>query len=160
MKPKLSLFFAPIVLAALITGAARSTTSDRVPAAAGIVSARIDYYFVGDREQVDSEGRRLVFEATVEGDVSGTMNWWFVDPAPAPRVDYEGGYTDYYEARWEIRSNESLLLAGESVGKTFVLDGEEGIWDGHGVVTEAYGAFDDLVDPPATMSGTAVIVIH
>jgi hypothetical protein len=174
MKPKLALFLAPILLAALITGAARSTVSDAPVADEGVVSARIDYHFAGDRGEVDSEGRRLVFEATVQGDIAGTMTWWFVDPAPAPRIDYEGGYTDYYEARWEIRADESLLLAGESVGKTFVLDGEEGIWDGHGTVTEGYGAFEDLVgrhyyetgpvvegsDPPATMFGTAVIVIH
>jgi hypothetical protein len=173
MKSRLALFLAPVLVAALMAGATRSTSPQAV-AGEGVVSARIDYYFVGDREQVDAEGRRLVFEASVEGDVSGTMTWWFVDPAPAPRVDYEGGYTDYYEARWEIRSNGSLLLAGESVGKTFALEGEEGIWDGHGVVTEGYGSFDHLVgrhyyetgpvvegsDPPATMSGTAVIVIH
>lgn len=174
MKPKLTLFLALIVLAALATGSARSTMSDDVAAAEGVISARIDYRFVGDRGEVDSAGRRLVFEATVEGDITGTMTWWFVDPAPAPRIDYEGGYTDYYEARWEIRSGDSLLLAGESVGKTFFLEGEEGIWDGHGTVTEGHGAFEDVVgrhyyetgpvvegsDPPATMFGTAIIVIH
>jgi hypothetical protein len=172
MKPKLALVLAPVLLAALITGATRSSSSQAV--AEGVLSARADYHFVGDRGQVDAEGRRLVFEASVEGDISGTMAWWFVDPAPAARVEYEGGYTDFYEARWEIRLNGSLLLAGESVGKTFVLDGEEGMWDGHGVVTEGHGSFDHLVgrhyyetgpviegsDPPATMSGTAVIVIH
>lgn len=178
MKQKLGLFLASILLAAVVTGAARFGAPERSPEAAsaerGIVSAHVDYRFVGDRGEVDAEGRRLVFEATVEGDVTGVMRWWFGESAPAPRMDYDGGFTDYYEARWELRDGGELVLAGESAGKTFYLDGEAGIWDGHGVVTEGYGPHAELVgrhyyetgpvvdgpNPPVTMHGTAMIVIH
>lgn len=174
MKQRLALFLASVLVVVSVTVAARSNDAGGTAPGPAVVAAHAEYRFVGDRGEVDADGRRLVFEATVAGDVSGVMKWWFVDPAPAPRAEYEGGYTEYYRARWEIREGGDLLLAGESAGKTFYLEGEQGIWDGHGVVTEAHGDYEGLTgrhyyetgpvvdgeDPPTTMHGTAMIVIH
>ncbi|MEJ2580704.1 MAG: hypothetical protein P8127_03540 [Acidobacteriota bacterium] len=135
---------------------------------------QIDYRFVGHLEQLDDAGRLLVWEAKIEGDLAGRMKWWFVDPGPAPEVSFTGGQTAFYAARWEIWNREELLLAGESTGKTVFREGEDGIWDGHGVVTEANGPHSDLVgrkiyesgpviigpDPPVSFSGTGIFSIH
>ncbi len=73
------------------------------------------------------------------------MKWWF-GPSPVPGgVHYVGGRVGYYAGRWEIWDGETLLLAGESAGKTVTDDAaRDGMWDGHGVVTEASEGFNRL----------------
>jgi hypothetical protein len=67
-----------------------------------------------------------------------------------------------------------LLLAGETAGKTDFRNGADGIWDGHGRVTEAYEKFQSLKghavyetgsvivgsDPPKSFSGTGMFQIY
>ncbi len=132
------------------------------------------YQFAGHLEKIDEQGRLLVWEATIEGDVSGEMKWWFVQPAPVTSAPYAGGRVDYYVARWELRVAEELVLAGKSAGKTVWADGADGIWDGHGVVTEARGDFSMLKghktyetgpvlkgsNPPISFSGTGLFSIY
>lgn len=105
--------------------------------------SQIDYWFTGHLGIVDDEGRTLVWEGTIEGDVTGTMKWWF-GPKPAPNVVYLGGKVGYYTGRWEIWDGDTLLLAGESAGKTVTPEGANGMWDGHGVATEASVRFNAL----------------
>jgi hypothetical protein len=109
------------------------------------LTGRIDYQHVGHRGETDDQGRRLIWEGTIEGDLTGTMKWWFDASPPAPNTAYNGGRVAYYAGRWEIWDvHGTLLLAGESAGKTVLPKGEDGIWDGHGVVTEASGHFNAL----------------
>ena len=138
------------------------------------LSGQIDYWYVGHLGQTDDEGRRLTWEATIEGDVTGKMKWWFVTPAPVPGITYTGGRISFYTARWEIWVDEELRLAGETSGKTDTRDGGDGVWDGHGRVTEASGKFKSLKghevyetgpviqgsNPPRSYSGTGIFVIY
>jgi hypothetical protein len=104
----------------------------------------IDYVFVGHLGIFDAEGRLFVWEGTIEGDISGTLKWWFVLGGGPPNMP-DDAHVGTYEARWEIWDGAGvvLLLAGESSGVTAKPPGKDGIWTGHGQVTEAYGAFAD-----------------
>ena len=135
--------------------------------------SRIDYHFVAHLEQTDAAGRTLVWEATADGELSGTMKWWFEAPGPAPESTFNGGRVTYYAARWEFWQDGELAIAGESTGKTDFRDGADGMWDGHGRVTEANGDYADLAgrrvyesgpvllgdEPPVTFTGSGVFVI-
>lgn len=134
----------------------------------------ISYSFVGHLGVTDDAGRSLVWEATIAGDISGTMKWWFVNPPPVTPIEHAGGKTSFYAARWEVWKDEVLLLAGESAGKTVFPDGADGVWDGHGRVTQAGGELSGLIgrsvyetgpvilgdDPPRTMSGTGLFLVY
>ena len=138
------------------------------------LTGEIKYRFVGHLEQVDEKGRLLVWEAEVDGDIQGTMKWWFVNPPPVSETIYAGGRLSFYAARWELWYENELQLAGVSAGKTDFRDGADGIWDGHGRVTDARGKYELLKgrsiyesgpvilgsEPPATLTGTGVFLIY
>ena len=138
------------------------------------LTGEINYWFVGHLEQIDEEGRVLVWQAEVAGDIQGTMKWWFVNPPPRKEVRYLGGRLTFYAARWELWDGEKLLLAGVSAGKTDFRDGGDGIWDGHGRVTESSGKYQELrgrsvyetgpvilgSDPPETFTGSGLFLIY
>ena len=135
------------------------------------LTSKIDNLYIGDQGQTDDEGRLLVWEATLEGNITGTMKWWFESPPPAPEIEYEGGKIAYYSARWEIWDGGKLILAGESAGKTIIPDKADGIWDGHGVVLEASKEFIALkgrhvyetgpvIWEPSPWSGTGLFVLY
>jgi hypothetical protein len=146
---------------------------DSVPSSEQL-TGKIDYQYVGHLRQKDDAGRVLVWEATIEGDVTGNMKWWFVIPSPVSPVKHEGGLTTFYLARWELWVDGELLLAGESAGKTVYPNGADGIWDGHGRVTEGAGKYSALVgravyetgpvflgqEPPKTYAGTGMFRIY
>ena len=83
----------------------------------GPLTSEINYWFVGHEGHWDDEGRLLVWEATIEGDITGEMKWWFVIPSPVSGSVFVGGEVAFYSARWEIWDGKKLLLAGESAGK-------------------------------------------
>ena len=138
------------------------------------LASEVVYQFVGHLEEVDDQGRLLVWQATIKGDVTGELKWWFVQPSPVSSTPYAGGRVNYYAARWEIRVDGELVLAGESAGKTVWPDGADGMWDGHGIVMEARGHFGPLKGhntyetgpvikgskPPVSFSGTGMFVIY
>jgi hypothetical protein len=117
----------------------------------------IDYVFVGHREEFDREGRLLVWVATVEGAFSGRMKWWSTADPPAPVYEQAGAVIAFYSARWEISSDDRSLLAGESAGKTVFPQGADGIWDGHGVVTEAQADLEALIDRRIHETGSVIV---
>ena len=140
----------------------------------GVLVGQIEYSFVGHLGQTDSEGRLLVWEATIEGGVTGKMKWWFVNPPSIAEVTLANGRVSFYTARWEVWADGELLLAGESAGKTVFSDDADGIWDGHGRVTEGPGRFGDVIgrriyetgpvilgsDPPRSLKGTGAFVVY
>jgi hypothetical protein len=140
----------------------------------GLLIGEIEYWFVGHLGQTDGAGNLLVWEGTIGGMVTGDMKWWFVNPPPVPEAATAGGHVSFYVARWELWVDGDLLLAGESAGKTVFPDGADGIWDGHGRVTEAAGRFADLAghriyesgpvlrgsDPPRSFKGTGAFVVY
>ena len=108
----------------------------------------IDYVFVGHLGTVDGEGRLLVWDGTISGDIEGKIKYWFY-PAPIMPVT---AHVSFYEARWEIfDGDDNLLLAGESAGTTALNlveprpDGKDGIWRGNGIVTEASEEYMDWI---------------
>ena len=135
---------------------------------------RIEYRFVGHLQQTDASNRVLAWEAIAEGDLNGTMKWWFVVPPPVDEVAYSDGRVTFYRARWELWADGELLLAGHSAGKTDFRGGADGLWDGHGRVTEAAGQYRHLLghdiyetgpvlqgaEPPASYTGTGMFLVY
>lgn len=162
---------APVVLMLSMTLVPAMTFAGDVGAPGGLLNGALDLTYVGHLEKKDGDGRLLVWEGSVGGDFAGTIRWWFADQASTKFV---GGQVFYYRARWEIRVGEELVLAGDSAGKTVTLDGLDGMWDGHGVVTEAYGIFAQFKgykvyetgpviqgsNPPASFTGTGMFQIY
>ncbi len=134
----------------------------------------LDLTYVGHLRKTDHDGRILVWDGSIGGDFGGKINWWFIDPPPATSPAYNHGEVAYYKARWEIRVGDKLILAGESAGKTVTPDQSDGIWDGHGIVTEANGEFAQFKgyrvyetgpviygsDPPVSLTGTGMFQIY
>ena len=164
-----------LLLATLMLFAAGVTAQESdVSVPNGLSANQIDYWFVGHLGIFDDEGRLLVWEGTIEGDISADTKWWFVLPAPVPAGTHNGGTTNYYQARWEILQDNRIILAGDSAGKTLFPSGEDGMWDGHGVVTDAKGRFSPLKGrrtyesgpvlvgdtPPLTFEGTGIFTIY
>jgi hypothetical protein len=139
-----------------------------------VLVGQVEYWFVGHLGQMDDKGRLLVWEATIEGELAGKMKWWFVNPPVIAEVAMAHGRVSFYTARWEVWTDGELLLAGESAGKTVFSDDADGIWDGHGRVTEAVGRFSDLIgrqiyetgpvilgsDPPKSFKGSGAFVVY
>ena len=101
----------------------------------------IDYDFFGGEGEFDEEGRLLVWVGEIHGDIEGVILWWF---------DLTGsrdtGVVKHYVAKWKIYDLEDeLLLVGDSTGTTATPPGKDGIWRGNGIVTEAYGEFEDWI---------------
>jgi hypothetical protein len=132
-----------LVLAVTLAGAPAGLAQEN-NLTAPLLTSRIDYEYAGHLNEYDAAGRKLAWVATISGDLNGTMKWWFSIPPPAPKVVYTGGQVGYYAARWEIWSGGVLLLAGESTGKTVTPTGQDGMWDGGGVVIEANGRHNVL----------------
>ena len=161
-----------LVLSMTLVGAIAFADDAAVPSAR--LTGALDLTYVGHLEQMDDDGRLLVWEGSVGGDFAGEIKWWFVYPSPVSSSTYMGGEVVFYVARWEIRVGEELVLAGESAGKTVTPDHSDGMWDGHGVVTEAYGEFTPLKgrkvyetgpvilgsNPPISLSGTGMFQIY
>ncbi len=156
------------------TGCAAEPVDSPNSAQAGPLFNQIEYRFAGDRDEVDSAGWRLLWVATIDGDLSGEARWWFEEPNPIADVALGQGSIAYYEARWEIHIDDEVVLAGRSGGKTVTVTGGDGIWDGHGVVTEASTPYQAYVgrrtyetgpvilgdDPPSTSWGRGLFTIH
>ena len=161
-----------LVLSMTLAGPTAFADDRAVPT--GRLTSEIDYWFVGHLGQWDDEGRLLIWEGIIEGDFTGEMKWWFVMPSPVFGSTYIGGRVAFYAARWEIWAGGELLLAGDSAGKTVFPDAADGMWDGHGVVTEASGKFNALkgrkvyetgpvilgTTPPLSYSGTGMFLIY
>lgn len=157
------------VLAISITLAGSMAFAADNLAHSGQVTSQIDYRFVGHLGQFDDQGRQLVWVGAIKGGLTGEMKWWFVMPPPV-----SGSQFSFYSARWEIRDGEVLLLAGDSAGKTVFPSGADGIWDGHGVVTEAGEGLKPLKghkvyetgpvvlgeNPPVTYHGTGMFLVY
>jgi hypothetical protein len=123
----------------------------------GPLAVQIEYRSVGHLEERDGDGWLLAWKADVSGDLEGEMWWWFPATPPAPESKYAGGEVGYYLARWEFWNGDELILAGESAGKTVISDGEDGIWDGHGIVLKASGELSALKGRKIYETGTVIM---
>ena len=108
------------------------------------LSSQIEYRFVRARASLRDGGWLLARVDPIQGDLEGEVRWWFEEPNPVPDLATDGGSFAYYEAKWEVRMEGAAVLSGRSAGKVVTRSGEDGVWDGHGVVTgasPAYGAW-------------------
>jgi len=123
-----------IVLGSVLAGDA---TIKPLPA----LRCTITYNFVGHLGTIDDEGRLLAWDGEIHGDIEGVIKWWF-DLAHKRDI----GQVSHYAARWEIYDlADNLLLAGDSAGTTAKPPGEDGIWRGKGIVTEASAEFEGWI---------------
>lgn len=174
MKIKSVSVLASLLLVLSMTLAGATAFADKGPVPNGRLASQIDYWFVGHLGQMDYEGRLLVWDGIIQGSFTGEVKWWFVIPGPVARTAFDAGEVAFYAARWEIRVAGELALAGESAGKTVFPTLADGIWDGHGVVTEAKGSFSPLKGrkmyetgtvllgstPPVTFTGTGMFSVY
>jgi hypothetical protein len=99
-----------------------------------------EYIFVGSGPP-DAEGRTLVWEGPISGDIEGVIQWW-IDMDAITRT----GGVSHYDDRWVILDEDNeLLLAGEESGSTTARDGKDSIWRTNGVVTDASDQFEGWI---------------
>jgi len=131
----------PVLTLALLLVLGTVLADDVAPKPAPSLKCTITYNFVGHLGTFDAEGRLLVWDGEIHGDIEGRILWWFVLDGGPPMPDT--AHVSFYEARWEILDGDDLLLAGDSSGTTARPPEKDGIWRGNGIVTEAYGEFAD-----------------
>ena len=157
MKIKAVSVLTSLLLVLSMTLAGTTAFADDRAVPNGRFASQIDYSYVANLGITDTEGRLLVWKATITGDFTGDMKWWF-EESPVEDGVFDAGFVAFYAARWEIWSagEGELLLAGESAGKTVFPFTGDGIWDGHGVVTEAKGRFNRLKGRKTYETGTVI----
>lgn len=115
--------------------------ADAATTAPSALECTIGVDFVGHLGTTDDEGRLLAYDGEIHGDIEGRILWW-LDLA----YSHDIGQISYYAARWEIYdSTDNLILAGDDAGTTAKPPGEDGIWRGKGIVTEASAGFEDWI---------------
>jgi hypothetical protein len=133
-----------------------TTLADDHAEVSGPLTLQIEYWAVYEAQERDDEGWLLAWKAKASGDLTGEMRWWFPKTPPAPDSIYSHGEIGYYLARWELWVDEELVLAGESAGKTLIPEGEDGIWDGYGIVTKTNAAMSSLKGGRTYETGTVI----
>ena len=123
----------------------------------GPLTCQIEYWSVGHLDERDDDGWLLAWKGNVSGDLTGELRYWFPESPPVPEGTYSGGKVGYYLARWELWNGEELILAGESAGKTVIPDGEDGIWDGHGIVMSTASDLSSLKGRKIYETGTVIM---
>jgi len=119
------------------------------------LTGTIEVVSVGHLGIYDDEGRLLCWDGEIQGDIEGVILWW-IDTDCSEIT----GKVSHYVARWEIFDDEAdpetdpPLLAGEDAGTTTTPPGKDGIWRGHGIVTEASAEFEDWIGRHVYESGT------
>jgi len=138
LTAKKSMLLLALVLLVVLTSAWAGDGAMEQPPALGCT---ITCDFAGHLQTFNDEGRLLAWDGQTHGDIEGRILWWF-DLANAKRI----GQVSHYVARWEIYDlADNLLLAGDSAGTTATPPGEDGIWRGKGIVTEASAEFEDWI---------------
>ena len=146
-------------LLALLLLALPDSTAAVSDDAAGMrpLTCHIEYWSVGHLGEKDDDGWLLAWKAKVKGDLDGELRYWFPETPPVPEGKYSHGEVGYYLAKWELWSGDKLVLAGESAGKTVIPNGEDGIWDGHGIVLQGDGQLGSLVGRKIYETGTVIM---
>jgi hypothetical protein len=142
-----------LVLGTVLAGDGAKPAKKPAPSLTGTIT----YVFVGadDPPTVDDEGRLLCWDGEIHGDIEGVILWWFDMDCMVST-----GNVSHYVARWEIYDlANNLLLAGDSAGTTTKPPEKDGIWRGNGIVTEAYGEFEDWIDRHVYEGGSVTWVI-
>lgn len=147
----------PVFLLVFLTLSGPTVLAENGAPVPGVLTSQIEYWSVTKLEERNEKGWLLAWKATVSGDLEGELRYWFPETPPAPESVYSPGKIGYYLARWELWIGDALILAGESAGKTVIPEGEDGIWDGQGIVMEAYGDWSSLKGRKTYETGTVIM---
>jgi len=155
MKKLISISTIPVLALALLVVLGTVLADDAAIEAqksAPSLTGTTNYIFTGadDPPTVDAEGRVLCWKGSISGDIEGVILWWFdMDRFVST------GQVSHWVDRWEIWSGDPLapenledvvlLLAGDEEGTTTAPPGEDGVWWGKGIVTEASAEFEDWI---------------
>lgn len=164
----------PLLVLPLLLLPERPAFADEHAVISGPLTLQIEYRSVSALGERDDDGWLLAWKAEASGDLSGEMRWWFPETPPAPESRYSDGEVGYYVARWELWVGGERVLSGKSAGKTVIPDGEDGIWDGHGIVMESSDELSSRVgrriyetgtvlmpaDPAVVSTGSGLFVIY
>ena len=169
-------FFArvPLLVLLFILLAGPAVLADDHAEVGAPLTSQIEYWSVYEAGETDDDGWLLAWKANISGDLNGEMRWYFPETPPAPEAKYSHGEFGYYLARWEFWVGDELMLAGESAGKTVIPEGQDGIWDGVGIVLQANGDLSSLkgrriyetgivvmpTDPDVRSTGSGMYVIY
>ena len=115
-------------------------TLDKKPAPT--LKCTTEYNFVGLLGITDAQGRLLAWEGPISGDINGVIKWWM----DGSTMVYTGQASHYVD-RFEIWNTDTtvLLLAGDEAGSTTARHEKNSNWRTNGIVTEAYGEFEDWI---------------
>ena len=145
-------------------GKIKGTFKDEAPASlakpAPSLRAATEYFFVAGYGITDDDGRVLCWQGPISGDINGIIQWWmFLDGPNAPNTGQVGHHAGGRFAIWDVDPLENpvealLLLAGSDEESTTVRHGKNSVWRANGIVTEAYGEFEDWIGRHVYESGT------
>ena len=154
MKKLISISTIPVLALTLLLVLGTVWANDAAPKPVPSLNFTFECEYVAHLGIVDAEGRLLVWDGPLHGDIEGQIRWWFVPQGGPPNMPGKE-QVKFYEARWEILDSEDLLLlAGDDAGTTATPGEKDGIWRGNGKVTEAYGEFEDWIGRRIYESGT------
>jgi hypothetical protein len=138
-----------LVLGTVLSDGAAAHAKKPAPTLTGTT----EYDFVGHLGIFDAEGRLFAWLGTISGDIEGVIQWWMVLPTTT-------GQASHYDDRCLIfDAAGALLLAVDEVGTTTVCHGKNTVWRANGIVTEAYGEFEDWIGRQTHNSGDATWLI-
>ncbi len=140
MKKLISIGSIPVLGLALllVLGTVLAGGAAQAKKPAPSLTGTTEYIFVGLDGIVDAEGRPLVWEGPISGDIEGIIRWYAAGPMSA--TGQASHYVDRFEI-WNVAETE-LLLAGDEAGTTTARHGKNSNWRTNGTVTEAYGEFE------------------
>ena len=144
-----------LVLGTVLSDGAAAQAKKPAPTLTGTT----DYDFVGYLGIFDAKGRLLCWKGTISGDIEGVIQWWMV--VPTKKTGQASHYVERFEI-WDINPvdpDAELLLAVDEEGTTTVRHGKNTVWRANGIVTEAYGEFEDWIGRQTHNSGDATWLI-
>ena len=145
---------AVLALALLVVSGTVSADESEKPAPT--LTGTTEYDFVGLDGIFDDEGRLLCWEGTISGDINGVIKWWM---GPMSTTGQASHYVDRFEIWDSDEDDAELLLAVDEEGTTTVCHGKNTVWRANGIVTEAYGEFEDWIGCETHNSGDATWII-
>ncbi|UCG55595.1 MAG: hypothetical protein JSU70_12080 [Phycisphaerales bacterium] len=98
---------------------------------------------------IDGEGRVLVWEGTISGDIDGVIQWW-IGPTTGT------GSVVHYDDRCVILDEDgNMLLEVLESGSTTYRDGMDPIWRTNGAVVDASGDYTAWIGRQTHADGDA-----
>ena len=113
----------------------------------GIAQAKKPLMAMTEHDFVGSGG--IAWQGTISGDIEGQITWF------APAEMWLTGQASHYDESWEIVDAQgNVLMRGTGYGSTTIRHGKNSIWRTNGIVTEAYGEYENWAGRHVHESGS------